>query len=137
MPDDFAHHHQPPSNRWYDRDPALSRVMAQLETANTTYQAQIALNIIKIMVEHHIEEALDTTNDDYAQTSRLSPNDLDPSRGWEDTSEPYPLRRRWYDMNETLRSAITMLEECPPDLQASLLPRIVAMVEATLTGDPK
>jgi hypothetical protein len=110
------------TKRWYDRDPDLSHAIAQLEQADSVYQAQVALNIIKIMVEHEIEAT--ATNDNIS---------LDPAQHWTETCKPYPLRRRWYDVNETVRSAMAMLEDCPEELQATLLPQIVAMVENTLS----
>ncbi|MFN8614633.1 MAG: hypothetical protein U0003_01815 [Vampirovibrionales bacterium] len=109
--------------RWYDRDPALSKALDQLREASDRYQAQVALNIMKIVLEHQMESA--------AEGAGLDANGLRLER-WADTSEPHPLKRRWYDVNETLRAAMTMLEDCPDELQAALVPHICGMVEDTL-----
>ena len=42
------------------------------------------------------------------------------------------LRRRWYDVNETLHSAMNLLQDCPPELQQQLIPSIARMIEQTL-----
>lgn len=41
--------------RWADRDPALVEALEALRRADSRYQAQVALNIIKVIVEHKIE----------------------------------------------------------------------------------
>ncbi|MDH4378771.1 MAG: hypothetical protein QE263_02555 [Vampirovibrionales bacterium] len=109
--------------RWYDRDPALSKAMDQLREASDRYQAQVALNIMKIILEHHMEEA--------AEAAGLDAEGLKLER-WANTAEPHPLKRRWYDVNETLRAAMTMLQDCPDELQTALVPHICHMVEDTL-----
>ncbi len=118
--------HDNTTQRWYDQDPALKRVMGQLEDATDKYQAQVALNIIKIVLEHHLE--------DEAQLNGAAQKlgTIDDVLNWHETEEPYPLKRRWYDMNETLSAAMATLEDCPDELQHVLIPQIVTMVESTL-----
>ena len=114
-----------PANRWYDKDPALKRAMEQLRQATNRQQAQVALNIIKIIVEHRIEEETLT-----------APEELDSNlpyrRSWDDHRE----HRRWYDVHETLSSAIQMLADCPEDLQTRVIPSIAQMIGTTLASIP-
>jgi hypothetical protein len=117
---------EPPENkRWYDTDPVLGRALLQLRDAPDRYEAQIALNIIKIVVEHQIEERTATP-----------PEHLDSllpyRRSWDDPKQ----HRRWYDVHETLSSAIQLLGDCPDDLQQRLIPSIAHMIERTLMDMP-
>jgi hypothetical protein len=112
-----------PGNRWYDQDPALCRAIEQLRTAPDRYQAQVALNIIKIIVEHQIE--LET---------ELPVENLDAALNYQGQG-PNHRHRRWYDVHETLSSAMRLLEDCPDDLQRRVIPSIAAMIEGTLCRD--
>ena len=107
--------------RWYDEDPVLSKAIEQLRQASSSYQAQIALNIIKIVVEHQLEEethlSIDTLNESLAKGS---------------IAKDAHIRRRWYDVHETLSSAMELLKDCPDDLQAQIIPTIASMIEKTL-----
>ena len=40
--------------RWYDKDPILQRSMQTLENSDDESQIKIALNLIKIIIEHNI-----------------------------------------------------------------------------------
>lgn len=100
--------------RWYDQDPALKRALEQLRSASDRYQAQVALNIIKIILEHQEEERLGVESG---------------GESWLKEVKAHPSRRRWYDMNETLRAAMKLMEEAPDDLQKTLVPHIVQLVE--------
>ncbi len=116
---------QPPpdrSKRWYDEDPALQRALKQLRDASDQHQAQIALNIIKIIVEHQMEEKTSLKLED------LNPVNAPPTASWEAQRQ----QRRWYDVHETLSSAIQLLADCPADLQERLIPSIIQMIENTL-----
>ena len=42
------------TRRWYDKDPILSSAMKTLEESDDETQIKIALNLIKIIVEHFI-----------------------------------------------------------------------------------
>jgi hypothetical protein len=108
--------------RWYDRDPALRQALNSLRQAPDRYQAQIALNLILIIIEHQIESRTLGSVDDLVHTIEDSKNQ---------TKNYY---RRWYDVNETLRSAIQLLHDCPEDVQTSLIPAICKMVEESLNG---
>ena len=116
--------HSPPdrSKRWYDEDPALQRALKQLREASDQHQAQIALNIIKIIVEHQMEAKTSLKLED------LNPATTTPPASWEAQRQ----QRRWYDVHETLSSAIQLLADCPVDLQERLIPSIIQMIETTL-----
>jgi hypothetical protein len=111
------------NNRWYDQDPALDRALEQLRSAPDNYQAQVALNIIKIIVEHHMEEGSGPETGDVSQA-------LTYRRSWDDHRD----HRRWYDVHETLSSAIQLLADSPEDLQRRLIPSIAQMIETTLSS---
>ncbi|HEY9745390.1 MAG TPA: hypothetical protein V6C99_04145 [Oculatellaceae cyanobacterium] len=110
-----------PGKRWYDQDPVLARAIEQLRTAPDRYQAQVALNIIKIIVEHQIELETD-----------LPVEDLDSALNYRRGMQADHRHRRWYDMHETLSSAMRLLEDCPDDLQRRVIPSIANMIENTL-----
>lgn len=110
-----------PSQRWYDSDPALQGAIAQLRAASDQHQAQIALNIIKIIVEHQME---DETSIKMEDLHNVLPN----KASWEQQQQ----QRRWYDVHETLSSAIQLLLDCPYDLQERLIPSIIQVIETTL-----
>ncbi len=107
--------------RWYDKDPALSKALEQLRQASDKYQAQVALNIIKIVIEHRTEaeaqNPIETLNQAVCHHESI---------------ESEILRRRWYDLNETLHSAMQLLQDTPDDLQKSLIPTIAQMIESSL-----
>jgi hypothetical protein len=107
--------------RWYDRDPAFKNAMAQLHVASDQHQAQVALNIIKIIVEHKMENETDLKMEGL-NDALLSPASL----------EELSQKRRWYDVHKTLSSAIQLLQDCPADLQQRLIPSIVQVIERTL-----
>lgn len=100
--------------RWYDKDPVLSRSMMTLENSDDKTQIQVALNIIKIIVEHNIaysefsgvEEIIDAVSDGLV------------NRG----------KNRWYDIDKTLRAAITMLEQADPAVQREVAKEMAKIV---------
>lgn len=108
------------NNRWYDRDPALKHAIDQLRFASDDYQAQIALNIIKIIVEHQIE----------LETCAVTEN-FHPAAGSQGT---VCRHRRWYDVQETLSSAMQLLADCPSDLKRKVLPSITRMIEEVISA---
>ena len=42
------------ARRWYDKDPVLSYAMKTLEESDDETQIKVALNLIKIITEHHL-----------------------------------------------------------------------------------
>lgn len=88
-------------SRWYDKDPVLSMSMRTLSTSEDSKQIAVALNLIKIIIEHNIkareyknvEDIVDAVEDGIIQRGNC----------------------RWYDLDSTVRTAIQMLERCSPE----------------------
>lgn len=110
----------PDFQRWYDKDPALSQAIETLRHAEDKYQAQIALNIILIIVEHQIEDTTHTNVEELVNSLVQTK----PSQN--------AYYRRWYDLNETLRSAMQLLYDCPDEVQQQVIPSICTMIEGAL-----
>ena len=87
------------ARRWYDKDPVLSSAMKTLEESDDETQIKIALNLIKIITEHNI------SNSEYE-------SDEDIVSATEDILET-TKKGRWYDLDGTLRTAISLLQNCP------------------------
>lgn len=100
--------------RWYDKDPVLSRSMRTLEHSDDKTQIQVALNIIKIIIEHNlayseyssVEDLIDAVDDGLVNQGHS----------------------RWYDIDKTLRAAITMLENSAQDVQIEVAKQMAKMV---------
>jgi len=89
--------------RWYDRDPLLSEMMGVLKNSDDDFQIKMAINLIKVIIEHHIDtDQFQTMND-----IMMAVQDGHIDKG----------NARWYDADNTLSTAITMLENCEPDTQ--------------------
>ncbi len=108
--------------RWYDKDPVLSRSMRTLEHSDDKTQIQVALNIIKIIIEHNIayseysgvEEIIDAVDEGLVNQGRS----------------------RWYDIDKTLRAAISMLESSNHDLQTEVAKQMAKMVVDKIKESP-
>ncbi len=87
------------ARRWYDKDPVLSSAMKTLEESDDETQIKIALNLIKIITEHNI------SNSEYESVE-------DIVSATEDIMEK-TQKGRWYDLDSTVRTAITLLQNCP------------------------
>lgn len=87
------------TRRWYDRDPVLSSAMKTLEETDDETQIKIALNLIKIITEHNISSSEYESVEDIVSAT-------------EDVLES-TKKGRWYDLDSTLRTAITLLQNCP------------------------
>ncbi|MBY0402374.1 MAG: hypothetical protein K2X66_00605 [Cyanobacteria bacterium] len=132
-------------NRWYDKDPALSSALEHLRKSSDAYQAQVAMNIIKVIIEHHIEnnvcveldraaglslmEGFPHVNESLITGGNLTSTDIQEAY---EANLQASSRRRWYDVNETLRSAMQLLRDCPDDLQQKIIPTLTRMIEETL-----
>ena len=92
------------ARRWYDKDPILSSAMKTLEESDDETQIKIALNLIKIITEHNI------SNSEYESVE-------DIVSATEDILET-TKKGRWYDIDSTLRTAITLLQNCPDATRA-------------------
>jgi len=87
------------ARRWYDKDPVLSSAMKTLEESDDDTQIKIALNLIKIITEHYISSSEYESVEDIVSAT-------------EDIMET-TKKDRWYDLDGTLRTAITLLQNCP------------------------
>ena len=94
------------TRRWYDRDPVLSSAMKTLEESDDETQIKIALNLIKIITEHHISSSEYESVEDIISAT-------------EDILEK-TKKGRWYDLDSTLRTAITLLQNCPDSTRAEI-----------------
>lgn len=109
--------------RWYDKDPILSRSMKTLEQSDDTTQIQVALNVIKIIIEHNIayseysgvEEIIDAVDEGLVNQGRS----------------------RWYDIDKTLRAAITMLENSDTEVQIAAAKEMAKMVVDKIKEAPE
>lgn len=102
------------ARRWYDKDPVLSSAMQTLEKSGDETQIRIALNLIKIIAEHNIEYEKYEDVEDIINAVQSGEND---SR-----------RGRWYDIDSTLRTAMSMLQNCPADTQHLIATEMAKMV---------
>ena len=100
--------------RWYDRDPILQRSMQTLENSDDESQIKIALNLIKIIIEHNI------SNDEY--------NEVGDILSAVEEGQTETQGNRWYDLNSTVRTAINMLENCPFSTQKAIAKEMAKLV---------
>ena len=84
------------ARRWYDKDPVLSSAMKTLEESDDETQIKVALNLIKIITEHHLSSTeYESVEDIVSATEDV----MDESK-----------HGRWYDLDGTLRTAISLLQ---------------------------
>ena len=102
------------ARRWYDQDPVLSSAMQTLEESGDDTQIKIALNLIKIITEHNIE---DSKYEEVSDIITATEVDLATQK-----------RNRWYDLDETLRTAISMLQNCPAETRHAIAVEMAKMV---------
>ena len=100
--------------RWYDRDPVLSEAVRTLEHSDDQTQIRIALNLIKIIIEHNIEDEKFEAVEDIINAVGSG---LDDNR-----------KGRWYDIDTTLRTAMNMLQNCPEATQHLIAKEMAKMV---------
>lgn len=110
----------PHKERWLDQDPVLFDALQSLKNASSKYQAQVALNIIKIIVEHQIEDQ--SQQDVEALVDKMNTK-VTQAKGY---------NRRWYDANETLSAGLALLQDCPEDIQQQVIPAVAKMIQETL-----
>ena len=92
--------------RWYDKDPVLSEAVKTLEETDDQTQIRVALNLIKIITEHNISSSEYESVEDIVSAT-------------EDVLEN-TKKGRWYDLDSTLRTAITLLQNCPDSTRAEI-----------------
>ena len=102
------------ARRWYDQDPVLSSAMKTLEESDDDTQIKIALNLVKIITEHNIA---DSEFEDVSDIVSAAEVDLNA----------FP-QNRWYDLDGTLRTAISMLQNCPDSTRHTIAIEMARMV---------
>lgn len=107
--------------RWYDKDPILSKTMGTLEKSDDETQIKVALNLIKILIEHNIAEHTFTSVEDMMS----SVEDGLVEKG----------KSRWYDLDTTVRTAINMLENSPAPVQKAVAKEMAKMVVDKIKED--
>ncbi len=117
MKEEYSNQHR----RWYDQDPVLSEAVRTLEETDDQTQIRVALNLIKIIIEHNIEDEKFEAVDDIINAVGSG---LDDNR-----------RGRWYDIDTTLRTAMNMLQNCPADTQKIIAKEMAKMVVDKIKTD--
>ena len=117
MKEEYTNQHR----RWYDKDPVLSQAVQTLEKSDDETQIRIALNLIKIIIEHNIEDEKFEAVDDIINAV---------GSGLDDNK-----RGRWYDIDTTLRTAMNMLQNCPEDTQKVIAKEMAKMVVDKIKKD--
>ena len=107
--------------RWYDKDPLLSKSMNTLESSDDETQIKVALNLIKILIEHNISEHTFTGVEDVLSAVE----DGLVEKG----------NNRWYDLDKTVRTAINMLENSPLPVQKAVAKEMAKMVVTKIKED--
>ena len=107
--------------RWYDKDPILSNAVKTLEDSDDETQIRIALNLIKIIIEHNIEDGQCETVEDIINAV---------GSGLEDTR-----KGRWYDIDSTIRTAMNMLQNCPASTQRVIAQEMAQLVVQSIKKD--
>ncbi len=85
-------------SRWYDKDPVLSMSMRTLANSDDASQIAVALNLIKVIIEHNIN------NNEFSNIEDIV--------GAVEDGLIQKGTNRWYDLDATVRTAIQMLERC-------------------------
>ncbi|MBQ2984667.1 MAG: hypothetical protein IJD57_07730 [Candidatus Gastranaerophilales bacterium] len=111
-------------SRWYDKDPVLSMSMRTLASSNDEKQIAVALNLIKVIIEHNIQDNQYENVEDImtaVEEGRIQ-------RGY----------CRWYDIDSTVRTAIQMLEKCAPETKKKVaLDMAQIVIEKIIQDDDK
>lgn len=117
MKEEYSNQHR----RWYDKDPVLSQAVATLEHTNDETQIKIALNLIKIIIEHNIEDEKFEAVEDIINAVGES---IDDDRNG-----------RWYDIDSTVKTAMNMLQNCPEATQKIIAKEMAKMVVDKINSD--
>lgn len=117
MKEEYTNHYR----RWYDKDPVVSQAVQTLEHSDDETQIKIALNLIKIIIEHNIEDEQFEAVEDIinAVGSGIDENQ----------------KGRWYDLDSTLHTAMSMLQNCPADTQKIIAKEMAKMVVDKIKTD--
>lgn len=117
MKEQYTNQHR----RWYDKDPVLSQAISTLEHSDDETQIKVALNLIKIIIEHNIEDEQFEAVEDIINAVGSG---LDDNR-----------KGRWYDIDSTVRTAMNMLQNCPEATQRIIAKEIAKMVVDKINDD--
>ena len=117
MKEEYSQQHR----RWYDKDPVLSEAVRTLEETDDQTQIRVALTLIKIIIEHNIEDEKFEAVDDIINAV---------GSGLDDNK-----RGRWYDIDTTLRTAMNMLQNCPEDTQKVIAKEMAKLVVDKIKKD--
>ena len=100
--------------RWYDQDPVLSQAMQTLKDTDDESQIKIALNLIKIITEHNLSESEYSSVDEIISAT--------------EEGVKKNKRERWYDIDATLRTAISLLQNCPATTRSIIAKEMAQLV---------
>ena len=117
MKEEYSNRHR----RWYDKDPVLSQAIETLEHSSDETQIRVALNLIKIIIEHNIEDEKFEAVEDIINAVGSG---LDDNR-----------KGRWYDIDSTVRTAMNMLQNCPEATQRIIAKEMAKMVVDKIKKD--
>ena len=117
MKEEYSNHYR----RWYDKDPVLSEAVKTLEETDDQTQIRIALNLIKIIIEHKKKKKKFEAVDDIISAVGSG---LDDNR-----------RGRWYNIDTTLRTAMNMLQSCPEETQKVIAKEMAQLVLEAIKKD--
>lgn len=106
--------YSPNFRRWYDKDPVLSSAMKTLEQSDDETQIKISLNLIKIIIEHNIENSEFEAVEDIISAVEAG---VEENRN-----------SRWYDIDATLKTAMSMLQNCPETTRQVIAKEMAKMV---------
>ena len=98
--------------RWYDEDENLRHIMKALESLDEELQSVIAQDIIQVVMEHTgfcFDECIERLDDSYVA-----------------------VRRRWYDKDPNMCSAIELIKEIPKEMRVDALHDILSTLYQVL-----
>ncbi len=108
-------------SRWYDKDPVLSMSMRTLSSSDDASQIAVALNLIKVIIEHNIN------NHEYSNIEDIV--------GAVEDGLIQKGTNRWYDLDATVRTAIQMLEKCSAETKQKVALDMAQLVIEKIVQD--
>ena len=108
-------------SRWYDKDPVLSMSMRTLSSSDDASQIAVALNLIKVIIEHNIN------NNEFSNIEDIV--------GAVEDGLIQKGTNRWYDLDATVRTAIQMLEKCSEETKQKVALDMAQLVIEKIVQD--
>ena len=108
-------------SRWYDKDPVLSMSMRTLSSSDDASQIAVALNLIKVIIEHNIN------NNEFSNIEDIV--------GAVEDGLIQKGTNRWYDLDATVRTAIQMLEKCSEETKQKVAHDMAQLVIEKIVQD--